>query len=92
MIAMGLFAFFIQKSVGSPIGWLGRSAGYVGGVFALVAILGAWREARVKGVSLERTIADAFGGGEARYWRGLLPVLPIPILLSSFSHNSPNGR
>ena len=81
MIAIGLFAFFVQKSVGCPVGWLGRSANYVGGIFALVAILGALRDARAKGVSLERTIANGFGGGEASYWRGLLPVLPIPIFL-----------
>ena len=48
MLAIGLFAFFVQKSVGSPIGWLGRSANYFGGIFALGAILGALRDARGK--------------------------------------------
>ncbi|HMK35761.1 MAG TPA: PAS domain S-box protein [Desulfomonilaceae bacterium] len=84
MTAMGLFAFFIQKSVGCPIGWLGRSANYVGAIFALGAILGAWRDARVKGVSLETFVGDGFAGGEASYWRGLLPVLPIPMFLILF--------
>jgi hypothetical protein len=38
MIALGLMAFFIQTSVGSLIGWLGRSGQYIGGIYALIAI------------------------------------------------------
>ncbi|HMK35999.1 MAG TPA: PAS domain S-box protein, partial [Desulfomonilaceae bacterium] len=81
MLAIGLFAFFVQKMVGSPIGWLGRSANYFGGIFAIVAVLRAWRDARTEGVSLEESIAGFFGEAAASHEGRLLPVLPIPIFL-----------
>ena len=81
LLAVGLFAFFVQRSVGSPIGWLGRSANYVGGIFAFVAILGALREAKTKGVRLERALAYSFVDAKASYKGAFLPVAPIPIFL-----------
>lgn len=82
MIAIGLFAFFLQRSVGCPIGWLGRSANYLGGLFALVAILGALKNARVRGVSLERTIANGFQGGGTSHLIGVLAVVPLLVILT----------
>jgi PAS domain S-box-containing protein len=81
MLAIGLFAFFVQKSVGSPIGWLGRSANYFGGIFALVAVLWALRDARSKGAHVEQSVADLFQGLDPHYRYGFLAVLPIPIFL-----------
>ncbi len=81
MLAMGLFAFFVQKSVGSPVGWLGRSANYLGGIFALVAVLCALREAKVRGVHVEQSIADLFRDRDPGYRYGFLAVLPIPTFL-----------
>jgi signal transduction histidine kinase len=81
MLAIGLFAFFVQKSVGCPIGWLGRSANYVGGAFAVVAILRALRDAKTSGVSLEESIAGFFGDSASTYKGRILAVLPIPIVL-----------
>jgi hypothetical protein len=49
MIALGLIAFFLQSAVGSPIGWLGRSGQYIGGVYALIAVLIVFKAARVEG-------------------------------------------
>ncbi len=43
LIAIGLFAVLSQRSVGTPLGWLGRSAQYLGSIFALLAILAALR-------------------------------------------------
>jgi len=48
LIAVGLAAFFLQRVVGGPIGWVGRLAQYVGSVYFLVAVL-ATRGARTKG-------------------------------------------
>ena len=81
MLAIGLLAFFVQKSVGSPIGWLGRSANYVGGVFAIVAILRALRDAKTTGVRLEESIAGFFRAGAASYKGRFLEILPIPTFL-----------
>jgi hypothetical protein len=81
MLAIGLFGSFIQTAPGNPIGWLGRSGCYFGGVFALIAILKTLKDSRTQGISLEKAIADSLPSGGGNYWRGLLPVLPIPILL-----------
>ncbi|MGO9118407.1 MAG: PAS domain S-box protein [Desulfomonilaceae bacterium] len=67
LIAIGLCAIFLQTAVGSPIGWLGRSAQYLGGVFSLVAIVTAWRSARSKGLPIERIIANFLADAEASY-------------------------
>ncbi|MGB6064130.1 MAG: PAS domain S-box protein [Desulfomonilaceae bacterium] len=81
MLAIGLFGFFVQKSVGSPIGWLGRSANYFGGIFAVGAVLRAWRDAKTEGVSLEDSIAGFFGNTAASYKGRVLAALPIPMFL-----------
>ena len=81
MIALQLFGVFIQKSVGSPMGWLARSAGYVGCVYALVSILGAWRDGKVKGVAIEESISGSFRIPQFSYGRAFLAAMPIPVLL-----------
>ena len=47
LIAMGLSAVFMQRSVGSALGWAGRAAQFLGGVYFLAAYLQA-RWERVK--------------------------------------------
>ena len=41
LIAIGLVAVFFQKAVGSGLGWVGRSAQYVGCIYLLVSVLSA---------------------------------------------------
>ncbi|MEI7672012.1 MAG: PAS domain S-box protein, partial [Deltaproteobacteria bacterium] len=67
MIALGLFAFFLQKSVGSPIGWLGRSGQYLGGIFALIAVLITFKTARIKGVTMQSAVTGLFRDAELSY-------------------------
>jgi PAS domain S-box-containing protein len=67
LIAAGLSAVFLQKAVGSPIGWAGRSAQYLAGVYFFVAVLTVTRGARAKGTSLELTLADFFREAEKHY-------------------------
>jgi PAS domain S-box-containing protein len=67
MIAIGLLAAFILKFAGSPISWLGRSAQYIGGVFALTAITSALRSAAKVDAPLENIIASFFSEAETRY-------------------------
>lgn len=67
MIALGLIAFFVQKSVGSQIGWLGRSGQYIGGICAIIAIIIAVKTSGSKGVSLQKTMADLFRNAELSY-------------------------
>jgi len=63
LIALGLAAVFLQQAVGSPTGWAGRSAQYLGGIYFLIAAITAIRGARTKGIPLERAIALFFPRG-----------------------------
>jgi PAS domain S-box-containing protein len=48
LIAVGLFAVFLQKAVGSPIGWAGRSAQYLSGIYFFIAVLIVYMEGRLR--------------------------------------------
>jgi PAS domain S-box-containing protein len=67
MISIGLLGIVLQKSVGCPIGWLGRSAQYVGGLFGLIAILKAASGAISHKISAEESIALLFWDVESSY-------------------------
>ncbi len=79
MLALGLFAFYIQKGVGSPIGWAGRTTNYIGAIFTLVAILTAIRSGRSKGLTLEDVISGFFMDAEASY-RSLVETVTDAII------------
>ena len=67
LIATGLLAVFFQPSVGSLIGWVGRTAQYLGCVFALYAVLIVRQAATVKGIPLDEVIANFFADAEQSY-------------------------
>ena len=67
MLALGLFAFYIEKIVGCPIGWVGRTSNYAGTIFSLIAILAAVRSGKSKGLPLEEVISSFFVDAEANY-------------------------
>ncbi len=67
MLAVGLFAFCIEKIVGCPIGWVGRSSNYVGAIFSLIAIHLAVRSGKSEGLPLEEVISGFFVDAEANY-------------------------
>ncbi|GFO64481.1 sensor histidine kinase [Geomonas paludis] len=57
LFATGLAGVLLQKSVGSPIGWAGRTAQYTGGLCILVGVLTFWKTI----ISTGRPIAEAYG-------------------------------
>jgi PAS domain S-box-containing protein len=67
MLAVGLFAFYIERIVGSPIGWVGRASNYMGTIFSTIAILSAVRSGKSKGLPLEDVISGFFVDAEANY-------------------------
>ncbi len=79
LIAAGLSAVFLQKAVGSPIGWTGRSTQYLGGIYFIIAVLTALRGARAKGIPLEKAIADFLRQAEEHY-RALVETVPDAII------------
>ena len=52
---------------GSPLSWLGRAAQYFGNVYLAVAAMKALGEARSKGTTVERALADYFRKSETHY-------------------------
>lgn len=58
LIAAGLFGVMVQSSVGSPVGWAGRIAQYLGGAYLLVAAVISMRETRDLGYSLEIALGE----------------------------------
>jgi len=54
LIAVGLSALFLQRAVGSPMGWAGRSAQYLGSIYFLIAVLTTIKGAPTKGIPPEK--------------------------------------
>ena len=67
LITIGLCAVFIQKSVGSPIGWTGRVAQYLGCAYLLIGIISAARLSDRKSIPLEKEITRSFNYIVANY-------------------------
>jgi PAS domain S-box-containing protein len=67
LIAIGLSAVFIQRAVGSPIGWAGRLGQYIGGVYFLIAVITAIRSAQVRRISLDNVLTASLSPGEEKF-------------------------
>ena len=67
LMALNMIAVLVQQAVGSPIGWVGRSALYAGDLFALAAVVSARSRAQSKRIPVERFIADFFEDAEENY-------------------------
>jgi PAS domain S-box-containing protein len=67
LTSISLMAFFIQKSVGSAIGWSGRFSQYMGGLYFLIAILTAMRSARARHISLNSVLRSSLSPAEEKF-------------------------
>jgi PAS domain S-box-containing protein len=67
LTAIGLIGITVMKAVGDPIGWAGRTAQYVGGVYFLMAALSALRDAKKQGVTLETAVDRFYRQSEVHY-------------------------
>ncbi|MBF0121880.1 MAG: PAS domain S-box protein [Candidatus Omnitrophica bacterium] len=56
LLAIGLTGVFLQKAVGSPIGWAGRASQHAGSVFMLVGAVGFWRKKAARGLTFQETL------------------------------------
>ncbi|MHB8765719.1 MAG: sensor histidine kinase [Deferrisomatales bacterium] len=79
LIATGLLAVFLQRAVGSPLGWVGRSAQYLAGVYFLAAVGGTVRRARAREVPVERAVSLFLRESEANY-RELVESVPDAVV------------
>ncbi|MCL5098527.1 MAG: ATP-binding protein [Candidatus Omnitrophica bacterium] len=78
LTAISLSAFFVESSVGSPIGWAGRFSQYLGGVYFLVSLLTAARSAQDRGTSLDNVLTASLSGVEEKF-RALAENAPDAI-------------
>lgn len=67
LTSISLTAFFIQHSVGSPVGWAGRCSQYLGGIYFLIALLTAIRAATTRKTTLDTIVTSSFSPGEERF-------------------------
>ena len=67
LITIGLCAVFIQKGVGTMVGWAGRVAQYLGCIYLLIGTIAAVRSASSKGIPLAKEITNSFNYIEANY-------------------------
>ncbi|QWV93276.1 PAS domain S-box protein [Geomonas oryzisoli] len=66
LTATGMAGFFLQHSVGSPVGWVGRFSLYLGELYFLAALLVADRSARRTGESFDDVLVLALNGTDEK--------------------------
>jgi len=79
LTAIGLIGITVMKAVGDPIGWAGRTAQYLGGVYFLIAALSALRNAQRQGLTLEAAINRFYSRSEVHY-RDLVDTVSDAII------------
>jgi len=79
IIALGLIVVFFQKVVGSPIGWVGRAAQYMGCVYLIIGVVAAYRVSNIKQIPLENEFARSFNYIEANY-KTLVEMAPNAVI------------
>jgi PAS domain S-box-containing protein len=67
LTAISLTAFFIESSVGSPVGWVGRFSQYLAGVYFLISLVTAVRSAQNRGTSLDNVLTASLSGVEEKF-------------------------
>ncbi len=67
LVALGLLAVFSVVRPGTPLGWVGRTAQYLGAVYILVAIRTVLWDYYSHGLSVGRVLAAFFGETRAQY-------------------------
>ena len=60
LISIGLGCIFIQKSFGSPIGWLGRIAQYIAGLYMAAAVFAGAKESGIKVTRFDKILESFF--------------------------------
>jgi PAS domain S-box-containing protein len=79
LTCIGLVGISLMKAVGGPIGWLGRTAQYLGGAYFLAAVLSALRDVRAEGLTLRAAIDRFYRESEVHY-RDLLNTVNDAII------------
>jgi PAS domain S-box-containing protein len=66
LVAIAMLAFFLQRGVGSIIGWVGRSSYVCAAIYFLVSVNSARHQARALRIDLSEAMAEFFRPGQYR--------------------------
>ncbi len=75
LIATGLLGVMSIDQVGSPLGWAGRAAQYLGGVYMLAAVVIAFQESRDWRIPLEESLRQTRNRFEAIFDQAAVGIL-----------------
>jgi PAS domain S-box-containing protein len=78
LLALSMLAFLLQPAVGSPIGWMGRSAYVFAAAYFLLSVSVGLREARTPGANLSRVMAELFG--PRLHWQEILATVSDAVV------------
>jgi PAS domain S-box-containing protein len=67
LTAISLTGFYIEHAVGSPVGWAGRFAQYLGGIYFLLSLAAAGRSARLYGASFDDVLTASLTAAEEKF-------------------------
>lgn len=67
LTAISLTGFLIQHAVGGPVGWVGRCAQYLGGIYFLASLVAAERNAQLQGTSFDDVLTVSLSGAEEKF-------------------------
>jgi PAS domain S-box-containing protein len=80
LLAAAMIGAFLQPAVGSPLGWVGRSAQFLAAVYFLISVNAGLHEARTPGARLERVMAELFG--PRLHWEDILATVSDAVVSS----------
>jgi PAS domain S-box-containing protein len=80
LIGIGLLAVHFPSVLGSPLGWVGRSAQYLGGVYILIAFMALRLSARQTGIPPGNMLSRFFGDAATSY-RALIETATDAIVV-----------
>jgi PAS domain S-box-containing protein len=59
LLTTGLLGVLLQPAFGGLLGWVGRTAQYLGGIYMLIAVITSMRETGVSGLSLHEVLRES---------------------------------
>ena len=86
LTAISLTGFYIEHSVGSPVGWVGRCAQYLGGMYFFASLVVTGRSAQQQRASFDDVLTASLTAAEEKF-RAAFANAPI-----GFAMMAPTGR
>ena len=78
LLALAMLAFVLQPAVGSPIGWVGRSAYVLAAIYFLISVSTGLREARARKVGPGRSFWELLD--PRIHWQGILATVSDAVV------------